>query len=286
MGLDRIAVVMTCFNRRELTLRALEGLMAQEGHEARLHVHLVDDGSTDSTGEAVRDAFSPDDVTVLDGDGTLFWNGGMRLAWWHAVDTGGYDAYLWCNDDVDLHRDALATTVATHDELSARTGRAPIVVGSTDDPETGEHTYGGVVRPSPLLRPLAYDLVPPGTAPVQVTTMNGQWVLFPHDVAMDLGNLDHRYGHGMGDYDHGLKAGRKGHEVWVQPGYVGHCPRNAPVVPGEKALGEELKDLGRFRQLPPGDWQVFARRWAGPLWPVFYASPYVRRAVRLLRARL
>lgn len=287
MTIDRVAVLMTCFNRRELTLRALHGVLdGQVGHDADVHVYCVDDGSTDGTSDAIRAAFAADRVTLLQGDGQLFWNGGMRLAWWHAHRDGGFDAYVWCNDDVDLADDALATTLTTHAVLRERTGREVVVVGSTVDPDTGEHTYGGVLRPAPLLRPLAYDLVPPGRAPVQVETMNGQWVSFPHEIAEATGNLDHRYSHAMGDYDHGLKVQRHGYEVWLQPGHVGTCSRNPVAAPGAKPLAEELKDLTRFRQLPPRDWQVFARRWGGPAWPLYWASPYLRRTARLLRARL
>ena len=47
----RVAVLVTCFNRREQTLAALRTLLdEQDLHGAELHVHLVDDGSTDGTG--------------------------------------------------------------------------------------------------------------------------------------------------------------------------------------------------------------------------------------------
>ena len=39
---------------------------------------LVDDGSTDGTGEAVQGEFPQ--VRLLRGDGRLFWGGGLRLA--------------------------------------------------------------------------------------------------------------------------------------------------------------------------------------------------------------
>lgn len=278
---------MTCFNRRELTLRALDTLLhGQEGHDADVRVVVVDDGSSDGTGDAVRERFDGDVVTVLRGSGDLFWCGGMRLAWWHARRHLGADLYVWCNDDVELLPDALSATLATHALLDERGAGPSVVVGSTADPDTGEHTYGGVRRPSPLLRPLAFELVPPSTAPVQVETMNGQWVSVPAEVAEAVGNLDARYGHAMGDYDYGLRASRKGIEVWLQPGLAGTCPRNPVHEPGSAALGSELRELTDRRQLPPGDWQVFARRWAGPAWPLFWASPYARRAARLVRARL
>ena len=46
-----ISVLMTCHNRRELTLKCLGLLLSQIGEDAR--VYLVDDGSTDGTAVAV-----------------------------------------------------------------------------------------------------------------------------------------------------------------------------------------------------------------------------------------
>ncbi len=48
-----------------------------------LSVYLVDDGSSDGTGDAVRQAYPS--VSVIRGDGTLFWNRGMRKAWEDAL---------------------------------------------------------------------------------------------------------------------------------------------------------------------------------------------------------
>ncbi len=63
-----IAVLLTCHNRRAETLRCLEALLAQDAG-ASLRVFLVDDGSTDGTGEAVRVSFPQ--VNVVQGDGSL-----------------------------------------------------------------------------------------------------------------------------------------------------------------------------------------------------------------------
>ena len=199
-------------------------------------------------------------MTVIDGDGSLFWNGGMATAWRSARHTRP-DAYLWLNDDVVLRPDALARTLRTREQLLARGVGDAILVGSTDDPDTGVLTYGGVVRSAPMTRPLAFEMIQPGPAPVQVETMNGQWVWVPSEIAEQVGNLDHRYGHALGDYDYGLKADRRGIEVWMLPGFVGSCPRNPELDAGSRPLREELKDLTGFRQLPLGDWQIFARRW-------------------------
>src|SRR5579875_4150500 len=88
-----VAVLMTCFNRREQTLRCLQHLFAQTAlTQISLHVVLLDDASTDGTAEAVREAFP--DVQLMRGTGQLYWNRGMRMAFAEAL-RRGFDFYLW-----------------------------------------------------------------------------------------------------------------------------------------------------------------------------------------------
>lgn len=96
----RIAIIMTCFNRKEKTLKCLGSLLADSEHN--LQVYMVDDGSTDGTGDAVKVSFPQ--VNVIRGDGNLFWNRGMHMAFSKAVEVG-YDFYLWVNDDVEFDED-------------------------------------------------------------------------------------------------------------------------------------------------------------------------------------
>src|SRR5580658_7643570 len=101
MPLHEIAVLMTSFNRREVTLKSLDSLFRQQKAEGiRFAVFLVDDGSTDGTGGAVKSLFPQ--VKVLQGNGALFWNGGMRVAFAAAVQES-FDAYLFLNDDTTLY---------------------------------------------------------------------------------------------------------------------------------------------------------------------------------------
>lgn len=74
----RIAVLMTCYNRVETTLRCLRLLFEQKG-DFDVSVFLVDDGSSDKTGERVKANFPQ--VNAIKGTGALYWCKGMNLAW-------------------------------------------------------------------------------------------------------------------------------------------------------------------------------------------------------------
>ena len=97
---SKVAVLLTCHNRVEKTLKCLSKLFGQQVDESvKVTVYLVDDGSTDGTGIAVKDRYP--DINVIYGDGSLFWNGGMHQAFAEALKVG-FDYYLWLNDDTNL----------------------------------------------------------------------------------------------------------------------------------------------------------------------------------------
>lgn len=271
----RIAVLLTAHNRKQKTLACLESLYSQVlPPDIKLVVFLVDDGCTDGTSEAIRERFPQ--VRLLRGDGNLFWNGGMRLAFGEALKEG-FDYYLWLNDDIQLYPNALMNLLL----ISKMIGSKAIIVGSMQDPQTGAHTYGGVRRLS-WWRPLKFSPVVAQGNPVLVDTMNGNCVLIPAEVAQAVGNLDPQFTHGMGDFDYGLRAKKKGFEIWVAPGYVGTCARNDPRntwVDPTLPLRERWRKVREPKGLPPGEWLVFVRRHAGLLWPIYWLLPYIKLVV-------
>jgi hypothetical protein len=71
----------------------------------------------------------------------------------------------------------------------------------------------------------------------------------------------------------------------VEPGTVGTCASHPKRRPGEQPLGDELRRLWSIKELPPGPWAVYSRRWAGRLWPLYWLGPYLRRGVQLALER-
>lgn len=271
-GAPRITVLITSYNRREQTLRCLESLLRTE-HHAALRVVLVDDASSDGTADAVSAAYP--EVTVVSGSGDLYWAGGMRVALERASDQP-FDYLLWLNDDVTLASNAVTQLVKT--ECRLRPLRGPLmVVGALRNPLTGLTAYSGVCRGG--ARRTRFSLIPPGETPRRAETMNGNLVLVPRDVVARLGTFDPAYRHGIADYDYGLRAAAAGIEVWVAPTFLGECPRHdtsATNGGGNRGLRATMAVKG----IPPSGWLTFTRRHAGPLWPLFWLSPYVKAAVR------
>jgi GT2 family glycosyltransferase len=281
MASIRVAAVMAVHNRRELTLSCLDSLLAQRAPGVSLDIFVLDDNSRDGTAEAI--ARHHPGVRLLRGDGQLYWNGGMRRALAEAM-VGDYDHYLWMNDDTTLDDGVLAMLVRTEHELRDRGHDPVIVVGTTRHPVTDELTYGGQIRLS-RWRPLRWTLVQPGSEPRPCETMNGNTVLVPRAVVRRVGNIDGVYVQQMGDFDYGLRARAAGCEVWVAPGTVGTCASHPLRRTDLQPLRTELARLWSVKELVPRPWFVFTRRWAGRLWPLYWLSPYLRRAFGLALQR-
>lgn len=270
----RIAALMTCYNRIEKTLVCLEALFKNVlpvGYS--LDVFLVDDGSSDGTEQAIRKQYPF--INIIKGDGNLYWNGGMRVAFAAAMQRD-FDYYFWLNDDTMLRPDALLRLLEC--ESTQGQGRPVIVVGSTVDAETGAPTYGGVIRTSKLL-PIKFRHVVPSDAPLKCDSMTGNIVLIPLKVAEAVGNIDHVFEHAMGDTDYALRARQMGFEVWVGAGIYGTCGDN-PITgtyrDASQPLARRWQQMMGRKGLPWRSWLVLTRRHAGPLWIAYFAWPYLK----------
>ena len=103
-----VYAILPVFNRVEMTKRMLECLHLQILGEP-LRLVVVDDGSTDGTAAFLA---SVDDLTVLRGDGSLWWGGAVDLAMRHVLATGQpNDWALLINNDTTINPDFVQALV-------------------------------------------------------------------------------------------------------------------------------------------------------------------------------
>lgn len=261
-----IALVMTCHNRREMTLRCLRSLQEQRRPaECRMNLYLMDDGSSDGTGEAVKAVWS--DAVVLQGDGTLFWNQGMREAWQRAA-ADDPDYYFLVNDDTEFVPHALEQLL----RLAGSPENRRIAVAAVADPESGQVVYGGVTRDGRRLVPLRGQ-------PVPVDTFNANGVLLTRAVYEEMGVFHHAYRHSMGDYDYGFQARQRGIEIWVAGEILGQCrPNSIRGTWRDRALTrrQRWQKITGPKGLPWREWLEYNRRNYPGSWPWRTLSPYLR----------
>jgi len=210
--ISKIATLITSYNRKDKTLSCLKALFncdLPDGY--KIEVFLVDDGSNDGTGNAVKEKFPQ--VNVIQGNGNLYWNGGMHLAWQTATKTGNYDFYLWLNDDVILFPNSLLELLNVNSKKTDT-----IVCGTLCSATNKEITYGGNAKKGS-------KLVPNGK-PQECYTFNGNVILVPRNVYRKVGNLDPIFPHAIGDYDYALRAREKGIKSFITCNFIGFCEKN------------------------------------------------------------
>jgi GT2 family glycosyltransferase len=282
-----IAILMTCHNRRDKTLACLDSLAKQRLMPTiTLKVILMDDGSYDGTSAAVKKQFP--EVDIFEGNGTLYWNGGMGTAF-SIARVRGFDAYLLLNDDTILVDDAVSRLIEVYQAADKPAAGRVIVVGSTKCPNGNDITYGGLQK-GPRWKPLRFTRVRPQEAhPVACDTFNCNCVLIPQGVVEVVGNLDEAFTHGMGDIDYGLRAARLGCELLVAPGFVGECELNRGKGLWTNPSLSLLERWSRFigpKGLPPMEWLIFTRRHSGLFWPLYWLNPYLSFWSSALRKQL
>lgn len=265
----KIAVLITCHNRREKTISCLTNLYnCKIPVNYEFFVFLVDDGSTDGTTKEVEERFPL--VKVIPGDGKLFWNRGMYLAWKTAAQSNDFDFYLWLNDDTLLIEDALKVML----EYSETNDNKRILVGATCSAINGIVTYGGFISPDIRIGP------------------NGQWqdcdffngniVLIPSFVYNQVGFLDKNFHHNLGDIDYGMRATKLGFRNSLSPYCLGICEdhETEPIwrnrsVPLFKRLNKLYSPLGNN----PFENFIFERRHSGLMLAILRFFSYHVRAV-------
>lgn len=209
----KIAVLLTCFNRKIVTKTCLQNLFRQElpqNHE--LEVFLCDDGSKDGTGDLVASDFPQ--VKVVKGTGDLYWNGGMSLAWKTATKTGDYDFFIWLNDDTFLLDGALIYLLNDFNKI----GKSAIVTAACKRKGSDDFSYGGWSGSGPI---------PPNGFVQKVNYINGNLVLIPSEVYKKIGYLSPSYTHYLGDFDYGLRAQKAGFDCFTTNCFLAECNPNS-----------------------------------------------------------
>ena len=255
-----IAALVTCHNRRALTVKCVAALSVAADHaRINLRLFLVDDGSTDGTAEAVL-AVQPD-AAIIRGSGNLYWNGGMRLAWRTALDAR-HDFYLWLNDDLELLPRALEHLLKLWDAEHVGYQERLIVVGKTLSPTDGKVTYGGYFRVKGWSK-LRFRRL--SGAEEECVTMNGNCVLIPGCAVKEIGINAIGYTHGYGDIDYGSRVTRAGYRIRECPDPVGFQEKNEKY---ENSISQ--LDLSNWRFIlfnPKGialkEWFTFCRAHGG-----------------------
>lgn len=209
--MQTIAVLLTVFNRKDKTMECLRRLYNQLPiKDYTVDVYLTNDGCTDGTPESIKLLFPQ--VHIIDGDGNLFWNRGMYIAWKEAAKQD-YDFYLWLNDDTHIFNDTIINMINSSESKQNKAIIIAAIRAKAQEITTySGHNKKGIITPNGNLQPC--------------DTFNGNCVLIPSYVFKIVGNLDWKFRHAIGDYDYGCRAKKLGIELYVSSKYLGICDKN------------------------------------------------------------
>lgn len=221
----KIAVILTCFNRKQKTLSCLKSLFeARDNYSPKidLHIYLTDDGCTDGTVDAIRNTFPNENIRIIQGDGTLFWAKGMIVAWKAAMEESSeWDFYLLLNDDTILLPNAFCELMNAHKYSIEHFGKGGIysgVICALDDPT--KMTYGGDLwvdgKYSKTTR-----LEPTGEP--QLCNMTNANIFMVDESVVDKIGIFYPYEHGCADNDYTIHARKAGIPVLLTGHFCGKC---------------------------------------------------------------
>ena len=251
----RPRIIIPVHNRRETTLACLRRLR-ELGIPRWADSLVVDDGSRDGTGEAVRRSFP--EVEIINGHGELFWTGATALGMRHAL-AGGASVIFWLNDDTEIDRGALESLAQTVERRGGAAG------GVCRLPKSGAPVYAGFLRQASGLTFIAAE---PGQE-LPCHALNGNLVCFSRAAIEAIGLPDARaFPHAFGDTDYTLRLHASGHPVTLVGDATAKALPNNPDNHSSWFVGQTTamhlwRDLGRKTSYAylPAHWRFCTRHW-------------------------
>lgn len=207
---ESVYVIIPVHNRKNVTLQCLDNLSLC-GDLNRYYIVVVDDGSIDGTTEAIYDLYP--EVTVLKGDGNLWWTGAIRKGMEYAYAQGA-EFFIWLNDDCYPQQ-------GTINKLLDICKNDPKIIagGQSLNPDTFIPSYGGIIGKN--------KISPVNALPNSVLECDGlcgNIVCINKSVVKAIGypqaQLFPQY-HGDTTYTHIAK--QKGYKLWIVGDAVALC---------------------------------------------------------------
>lgn len=136
--MNTIYILLPVHNRKEITQKFIKCLYAQTFKN--YHLILMDDGSTDGTELMVRSFIDVSQLTVIRGDGDLWWAGSLQRGInWLKKNMPKDSITLFINDDVTFDDDFLATGLEI-----IKHKRDTLLLAKLIAPDTGKIKESGI----------------------------------------------------------------------------------------------------------------------------------------------
>ncbi|HEX8038190.1 MAG TPA: glycosyltransferase family 2 protein, partial [Chryseosolibacter sp.] len=203
-----VYIIIPVFNRKEFTRTCLLSLERQTLQDHKIIV--VDDGSTDGTKDMIREEFP--DVTVLFGNGSLYWTASVNLGIRHALSEGA-EYIMTLNNDTVAEKHLMEKMRFWSQE------KPQALLGALDiDSISRRPYYGGeIVHRLWNTSTFLLNKLPERdrTGLHKVSLFPGRGLLIPRNVFETIGLFEqNKLPHYMADYDFTRMAADHGFEIF------------------------------------------------------------------------
>ncbi|MEX2400237.1 MAG: glycosyltransferase family 2 protein [Rhodothermales bacterium] len=203
-------------NRRPITRTFLECMRKQTFEGIR--VVIVDDGSTDGTSDMIRKEYP--EVTLLTGDGSLWWSGGTNLGLNHLLTEAEDDDYvLIINDDLEIepsYVQRLTDFARRHPD--ALIGSVVVDIEKPDTVWDGGRLTNWITAKHRVMNQGRSLSSFPDSAYFEVSQLTGRGTLIPVSVFRKVGLYDDVHFRHRGDTEFPVRASRQGYRLLVYYG--------------------------------------------------------------------
>lgn len=197
---QRLAIVIPCFNRREITLACIRKLNAGSSGIA---IFVSDSASSDGTPEAV--VHEPN-VRLLHAGASAWWSEAINLGISTALDEN-FNSILLLNDDIEFETDLLARLIDKHQQ------NPDAIISPLQQSPTG--TFLGIRYTGPFK---TMEVITESDADAFVDTTNGCCLLVPRKVFDTIGLIDQLHcPHLYGDTEFQVRAKLAGFHTLASP---------------------------------------------------------------------
>lgn len=205
-----VYVVIPVYNRLQFTVACLKCLRAQTYQP--IHLIVVDGGSTDGTVQVLQREHP--DVTVLKGQGELWWGEAMRVGVEYVLSHSKHDddMVLMMNNDTQVDPAYVETLVRVSRKEEAAVGS--VIVDSQDPSRILD--AGEFIDWRTYSFPVKTHIEPGETFCDRVDVLPGRGTLVPLRMIRTAGNVDDQvFPHYIADYEFFLRLRRHGHRLGV-----------------------------------------------------------------------
>lgn len=219
----KVAILIPVFNHISFTRKCVQGLNKLMGEtdftHSEYHVVVIDDGSTDGTAEWLEE--NHPEVSVLMGDGNLWWSGGINAGARHAMNMLKVDFLLLWNNDILPAPDYFNQLDQLVNEMDEKTIAGSKIFyyrqGLTDE----IWSFGGLFNPRNGKKSmLAYNMYDSEdfAQPVSVDWLPGMGTLVPVEIVKEIGLWDDQiFPLYHGDSDFTFRAKTAGYQIIAYP---------------------------------------------------------------------